>query len=186
MEILKENLYKKYKLEGLLDNKKLYKEKHNDFIEIGTIEEDFKRRFNISSKEINEIKKKYSDIPMIKNKFTKSRKDDNTAIEFYDWYKNQNQSCGYCGITQIELHRLFTNNSETILPLNKNWSKNIKGTLQIERLDSKDNSYKTDNLILACPLCNNAKSNLIDEASWREIFAEPMKKYYDKLLKNLQ
>lgn len=57
MEILKENLYKKYKLEGLLDNKKLYKEKHNDFIEIGTIEEDFKRRFNISSKEINEIKK---------------------------------------------------------------------------------------------------------------------------------
>lgn len=183
MEILKEELYKKYKLEGLLDDKKLYKKQHDDFFEKGTIIADFKKRFDIKEEEFDILTEKYSDIPIIKSKFTESRKNENTIEKFYNWYKSQNQSCGYCSITQSQLHQLFTNNPETkILPLNNNWSKNDKGTLQIERKNSENNSYHTSNLILACPLCNNAKSNLIDEDSWREIFAEPMKRYYDKLL----
>ena len=179
----KDELYKKYKLEGLLDDKKLYEKENNCFLEKGTIIADFKKRFDISEKEFDLFTKRYSDIPVIKSKFTESRKNENNIIEFYDWYVEQNQSCDYCGITQNELHKLFTNNPETkILPLNNNWSKNDKGTLQIERKDSTNNRYSISNLILACPLCNNAKSNLIDEDSWREIFAEPMKRYYNKLL----
>ena len=179
----KDELYKKYKLEGLLDDKKLYEKENNCLLKKGTIIADFKKRFDISEEEFDLFTERYSDIPVIKSKFTESRKNENNIIEFYDWYVEQNQSCDYCGITQNELHKLFTNNPETkILPLNNNWSKNDKGTLQIERKDSTKNSYSISNLILACPLCNNAKSNLIDEDSWREIFAEPMKRYYDKLL----
>jgi len=33
-----------------------------------------------------------------------------------------------------------------------------------------------------CPLCNNAKSNLIDEESWRKLFVPAMKEYYRRLL----
>ena len=179
----KDELYKKYKLEGLLDEKKLYEKENNCLLKKGTIIADFKKRFDISEEEFDLFTERYSDIPVIKSKFTESRKNENNIIEFYDWYVEQNQSCDYCGITQNELHKLFTNNPETkILPLNNNWSKNDKGTLQIERKDSTKNSYSISNLILACPLCNNAKSNLIDEDSWREIFAEPMKRYYNKLL----
>jgi len=31
-------------------------------------------------------------------------------------------------------------------------------------------------------LCNNAKSNLIDENSWFSLFVSPMREYYKKLL----
>lgn len=48
METTKEELYKKYKLEGLLDDKKLYKNQRNDFFETGTIIADLKKRFEIS------------------------------------------------------------------------------------------------------------------------------------------
>ena len=179
----KDELYKKYKLEGLLDDKKLYEKENNCLLKKGTIIADFKKRFDISEEEFDLFTERYSDIPVIKSKFTESRKNENNIIEFYDWYVEQNQSCDYCGITQNELHKLFTNKKKKkILPLNNNWSKNDKGTLQIERKDSTKNSYSISNLILACPLCNNAKSNLIDEDSWREIFAEPMKRYYNKLL----
>jgi len=59
--------------------------------------------------------------------------------------------------------------------------KRSSGTLEIERLDSSV-GYSEKNMILACPLCNNAKSNLIDEISWRELFVPAMKAYYEKLL----
>ena len=178
----KEQSYKQYKLNGLLDSKELYMQKHHDY-KIGTIVEHFKQHFEISQNEFDKFSEKFSDIPIIKAKFNNARKEafGNDAINFYDWFKSQNDCCGYCGITQEELHTLFTNNSNTKkLPLNDNWSKNDKGTLQIERLDSKDNSYVQSNIILACPLCNNAKSNLIDEVSWRDIFVDSMREYYEK------
>jgi hypothetical protein len=130
----------------------------------------------------SECKQYTIQIQNIRNKFHGDRKEDNDFESFFEWYKKQKSHCGYCGITQIELHSLFTYDDNAILPLNDNWSKNDKGTLQIERKDSKDNSYHVSNLILACPLCNNAKSNLIDEVSWRDFFVGAMIKYYEKLL----
>ena len=52
---------------------------------------------------------------------------------------------------------------------------------EIEKKDPAK-SYTFDNVILACPLCNNAKSNLISEEDWRRFFAVPMRKYYEHLL----
>jgi len=185
-----EIIYKEYKLKGYLDSKPLYKAQYPDYDENKqTILNDFKNRFNIADDQLGMLKDKYSDISAIKKKFTSQRREyfNNDAVKFYDWFKEQEDCCSYCGISQEELHQIFTDNVATkILPLNNNWSKNDKGTLQIERKDSHINEYKPSNMVLACPLCNNAKSNLIDEASWRNLFAPAMRKYYEQLLgKNL-
>lgn len=125
-----------------------------------------------------ECEKYRTDIQKIRDKFKGERKKDfsNDFEDFYDWFKSKEDYCGYCGISQDQLYELFSNK----LPLNEK-TKRSSGTLEIERLNSAGN-YSKENIILACPLCNNAKSNLIDEDSWREIFAEPMKRYYNKLL----
>jgi len=129
-----------------------------------------------------ETRDKRQEIQNIRNKFTGKRKKDfdDDFSKFYDWYEKQDQKCGYCGISQGELYYLFR--EERKLPLN-NAIKRSSGTLEIERKDSAGNSYNEKNIILACPLCNNAKSNLIDEGNWADFFVEPMQKYYAKLLK---
>lgn len=113
--------------------------------------------------------------------------------ELVKWYKEQENKCGYCGITAEELEKIaffrgkklfksgILNSCEKNLTLNGK-RKRSKGTLEIERLDSVSNKYNFGNVILACPLCNNAKSNLIDEKGWRSIFVPAMKKYYASIL----
>ncbi len=161
-----------------------FKQKDMKYIENILKKFDSNKTYQDVQRLVEECKKYTREIQNIRNKFTKERKVDNNENfeEFFKWYKNQKSHCGYCGITQQELHTLFTYDDNKTLPLNDNWSKNDRGTLQIERLDNKSNSYNVANLILACPLCNNAKSNLIDENSWREIFVEFMRIYYKKLL----
>jgi hypothetical protein len=147
----------------------------------------------ISRKELinlrtNEVDNLIKHIQYIYNKFTgERRKSFNKFKEFYEWYEKQEQKCGYCGITQDNLYKLFSKDNR-ILPILDNKrvyekvAKRSSGTLEIERLDSSID-YDSKNIILACPLCNNAKSNLIDEKNWKEIFVPAMKEYYNKLLK---
>jgi hypothetical protein len=133
-----------------------------------------------------------ADIQKIRTKFTKSRKkafkeSNKDFRDFYDWYKDQKQKCAYCGISQENLYILFAEGDARILPylvpnkIYKNAPKRSSGTLEIERLDCAS-AYIPENMILACPLCNNAKSNLIDEESWCELFVPAMQEYYKKLL----
>jgi len=112
--------------------------------------------------------------------FNKDREDFFANFdECIKWFQKQNCKCGYCGINQKELLSIVCKRDRN-LTLNRK-SKRSKGTLEIEKKDSKE-SYTYDNCILACPLCNNAKSNLIDENDWRNIFAKPMREYYKKIL----
>ncbi|MGD9554286.1 MAG: HNH endonuclease [Arcobacteraceae bacterium] len=101
-----------------------------------------------------------------------------------EWFESQNNMCGYCGITQTELQEVKVKRDGN-LTLNKK-TKRSQGILEIEQKIPVVNTTKAyddfNNLILACPLCNNAKSNLIDEESWREIFVDSMRKYYEKIL----
>jgi 5-methylcytosine-specific restriction endonuclease McrA len=98
------------------------------------------------------------------------------------WFESEGNKCGYCGISQDQLHEVVKKRNGN-LTLNAK-KKRSKGTLEIERLNpSLEQGYQFGNIILACPLCNNAKSNLIDEASWRELFVPSMRKYYEKILK---
>jgi 5-methylcytosine-specific restriction endonuclease McrA len=141
---------------------------------------------NITRQQVQELynKTRYRTeyIQNIRDKFKgeERQKAFSNFREFFEWYEAQEQKCGYCGISQQQLHTIFQ--EERLLPLNDNWSKNVKGTLQIERINSKTNSYEAKNIILACPLCNNAKSNLIDDRSWCGLFAPAMTKYYNRLL----
>lgn len=145
-------------------------------------------KMGITLDEVRELrvnnKQKTDEIQKIRNKFTGQRRIDfgNDFIKFYNWYSKEVENgakCGYCGISQEELIKFFK--EKNVLPLN-DAVKRSSGTLEIERKDSSTNNYGSENIILACPLCNNAKSNLIDESSWRNFFVEPMRQYYAKLL----
>ena len=180
-QISPEERYKNYKLRGLLDSKSAYLARHPGQAILGTIAETFRSQFMILENNYNYYAKKYAEIQKIKSKYTKKRAEDfGSIVDFYDWYKKQSQTCGYCGITQDELKELFAEKNRT-LPLNSK-KKRASGTLEIERRNSASNTYDASNMILACPLCNNAKSNLIDEESWKSLFVSPMRRYYEKLL----
>jgi len=157
---------KKYKKGGI--NKficdAIYK-KHNDF----------------GLEKLNEIKEFFNDYhKKYTLYFNKNRKAffDNYN-ECMKWFEKQGCKCGYCGVTQKELDEIVEKRKENFTLNNK--TKRSKGTLEIEKKDSNI-GYEIDNMILACPLCNNAKSNLIDEVSWRNIFVKPMRDYYKKIL----
>ena len=118
------------------------------------------------------------------NYYSKKRKDlflpYSNAIKLVKWWKEQKDQCNYCGITTSELHEIANNREYGKLTLN-GLTKRSKGTLEIEQKTSQitGNDYKElENLILACPLCNNAKSNLISEKNWRKYFAIPMRNSY--------
>ena len=157
-----EEIYKEYKLRGLLDSKQLYKNEHPTIEIESTIIKTFKKQFSISEDEYDGYVEKFSDIQKIKSKYTEEREEGfKSIVKFYDWYKEQPQVCGYCYISQKELYELFTKDENKKLPLN-DAIKRSYGTLEIERKDSTTNTYDDTNSILACPLCNNAKSNLIN------------------------
>ena len=150
---------------------------------------DSSKKYSDVQRLYEECKEKRTEVQKIRKKFTKERQKDNKDFKtFYDWYREEKTKniCDYCAISQEELKLIFP----LKIPLNYELKiksgdspKRASGTLEIERKDSENNSYHVDNLILACPLCNNAKSNLIDEKSWRELFVQPMRNYYEKLLK---
>ena len=153
---------------------------------------EIEKEMNISRKELralltHEVMEYRQHIQKIYKKYNKERSKAFPRFkDFFNWYEKQEQICGYCGVSQVDLYKIFKKNNG-ILPYiipTKEYEKEPKrssGTLEIERLDSSE-KYGEDNIILACPLCNNAKSNLIDEVSWRELFVPAMKAYYKKLL----
>jgi len=98
-----------------------------------------------------------------------------------EWYATQKESCNYCGINQLELHRIVESRNGK-LTLNQK-TKRSKGTMEIEKLDP-NKGYTFDNSVLSCPFCNNAKSNLISEDDWRKFFVPAMKNYFKSILSN--
>lgn len=102
-------------------------------------------------------------------------------VNFLNWYKMQKNSCGYCGISHEELQQIVRIRGGNLTLNNK--KKRSRGNLEIEKKDPSL-GYVFSNCILACPLCNNAKSNLIDDESWIKYFSLPMKKYYNEILTN--
>lgn len=141
---------------------------------------------------LEEIKDYFEEYHTIYKYYNEERKElFSDHVELLNWWKEQENKCQYCGITQNELYKIAELRGELIkkeegkegnnLTINGKTKRSI-GTLEIERKDCTK-SYTYKNCILACPLCNNAKSNLIDEEGWKDFFAVPMKKYYDELLK---
>lgn len=152
---------------------------------------------------ITELKKEglnYQDcVDSFNNKYPKYKDyhklyyNEQRALFFSDpeklikWFDNQKNSCGYCGITQEKLKKLAKLRGKNGIPnLTLNGKiKRSKGTLEIEKKDPNKGYTSDEQCILACPLCNNAKSNLIDEENWKDLFVEPMKKYYKKTIRQV-
>lgn len=80
--------------------------------------------------------------------------------EFINWYKQQGDTCHYCGIKEHVLREL--------IDAKKLFSKRFlkRGRhLEIERKNSskKSNVYSKENCVLACYFCNNDKSDVFSE-----------------------
>lgn len=77
--------------------------------------------------------------------------------DFITWYvdtkSKQNNCCFYCKTNQSII-------SSNIMTL----TKRPRGRhLEVERKDSKNNTYDENNCVLACYFCNNAKSDVFNE-----------------------
>lgn len=94
--------------------------------------------------------------------------------EFFDWYKSQPSTCGYCGIEEKKLRELF-GGDKPFLETKRGRGK----SLELERRDSKSNEYSEVNCILACYLCNNHKSDLISEEDHKKYFTGQIRQYLE-------
>ena len=139
-------------------------------------------------KTLLEVKSYFAKYAELESKYNNEKrknlfKNPETIVK---WFENQNNMCGYCAVTQDELNEIVVKRNGNLTLKQKTKRKN--GILEIEQKtpvnESENKKAYSDfeNLILACPLCNNAKSNLIDESSWRDIFVDSMREYYEKLL----
>lgn len=116
----------------------------------------------------------YQTLKMIRQKYTKNRKDGfKTFAHFYDWYKAQNQKCYYCGTMQGELEKLFDDELVS--------SSKFNATLHIEQKIPKQ-GYNKDNCVLACALCNNAKSDMVNDKNFKRYFADSMRTFIKDLI----
>ena len=57
--------------------------------------------------------------------------------------------------------------------------------LEVERKDSVSNEYNADNCVLACYFCNNDKSNVFNEAEYREYLSD-RRSFFEKKYKELK
>ncbi|EAL5741226.1 hypothetical protein DR740_07440 [Campylobacter lari] len=102
----------------------------------------------------------------------------NGIDKFISWYKKQEKECYYCKIAQSDLDKLFGNNK----PINSK-KRAFNGKLQIERLNP-DKGYNEENCVLACCICNNAKSDMISASDFEKYFSNSVKNFYKDLLEN--
>ncbi len=120
---------------------------------------------------------KYAEFVKIRTRFTSSdseRKDGFGSFKaFYEWFLAQKDKCHYCGTSQDELKRLFDKGAIS--------SKKFSATLHIERKNA-NKGYNAQNCVLACALCNNAKSDMISEPNFQKYFANSVKEFVNDLL----
>lgn len=133
------------------------------------------KTLGVSYEELEELRKKYSHIKEFYDRYGQNRPDFfKDAIAFIEWYVEQDSRCHYCKISQESLRKIVSKRGGN-LTYNEG-SKRASGSLEIEKLDP-NKGYTLENSVLACPFCNNAKSNLIKDSDWKKYFAEAMENY---------
>tara|TARA_Y100000310_G_C20549732_1_gene747432 strand:+ start:178 stop:858 length:681 start_codon:yes stop_codon:yes gene_type:complete len=146
-----------------------------------TLDEFYMQELNISKERLTELRDEFAEFNKLYTRYFNEQRQElfNHPTELLKWYNDQNGSCNYCAVTQEELLKIVKNRDGNLTLNNK--TKRSKGTLEIEKLDPNQ-GYTLKNSVLACPFCNNAKSNLISEEDWREFFKPAMQQYHKKLL----
>ena len=146
-----------------------------------TLNEFYLLELDISQEQLTELRAEFADFNKLYTRYFNEQREKlfNDPTKLLKWYNDQNGSCNYCAITQEELLKIVKNRGGNLTLNNK--TKRSKGNLEIEKLNPSE-GYTFDNSVLACPFCNNAKSNLISEDDWREFFKPAMQHYHKKLL----
>ncbi|MCL2484990.1 MAG: hypothetical protein FWF32_02915 [Endomicrobia bacterium] len=135
----------------------------------------------------------FKDEEGIEKKYKSRKKGFGDFKNFLNWYfsqyKKQQGKCYYCGMEEKDLKDLLEGNKKNSFKSKKFTS----GGLQIERKvapdeyhENSDNGYTIENCVLACALCNNAKSDLISSDDFMKFFAKPMQDYLEKRKKELK
>ena len=72
-------------------------------------------------------------------------------------YKRDGKKCHYCGIEEEDFFRI--------------WGKFYGGKRRKLEVDRKDNEkgYNEENYVLACPICNNAKSDKFTYEEFKKV-----------------
>jgi len=72
-------------------------------------------------------------------------------------YKRDGKKCYYCGIEEEDFFRI--------------WGKFYGGKRRKLEVDRKDNEkdYREENCVLACPVCNNAKSDKFTYEEFKKV-----------------
>lgn len=86
------------------------------------------------------------------------------------WYIKQPQKCFYCNTEEEILKYLFGKN--------KIETKRKRGeNLEIDRKDTENKYYSEDNCVLACYICNNTKSDMMNSEEFKKYFGDIIHKY---------
>lgn len=141
------------------------------------------KKLNITRLEVSELYKRTKNecdsIQRIKNRYNsikhRGKNDFSDFRSFYIWFNKQKKQhgdfqCFYCGTKEESLKKLFEKKALD--------SKKFNGTLHIERLNS-DKPYNEKNCVLACSICNNAKSDFISCKEFKAYFAQSVKSFID-------
>ncbi|MCV3419308.1 hypothetical protein L8T85_00035 [Campylobacter lari] len=150
----------------------------NDVINLKNHYEVVRKKYKIN-KDIKDENEKFGAIDKIVEEKFKDMKN------FAMWYekaylKIESKSklkCHYCGIDEEKLKNLFENKLIT------SKKPSFNSSLQIERLDP-DQGYNEENCVLACCICNNAKSDMISAENFKKYFKTPIESFYKDLLEN--
>lgn len=72
---------------------------------------------------------------------------------FFEWYQSEPKRCVYCGMTPEEI-RVYKGHDAL--------------RLTVDRMDS-NRGYSLDNMVLACPVCNTVKNNVLTYEQMLEV-----------------
>jgi len=107
--------------------------------------------------------------------------------DFYNWYNDQEKKCHYCDLKEDESQKLVMLEK---LKSDRFPEKGIikrgraRGVwLEIDRKKPKEN-YSRTNCVLSCYFCNNDKSDIFDEISYKK-FMKNRYGYLKKLIKEI-
>lgn len=146
-----------------------------------TLNEFYQEELGVSEEELDKLRETFARFNSLYTKYHDAERQElfSDPEQLTTWYDDQKESCHYCKITQAQLHKIVEKRNGN-LTLNQK-TKRSKGTLEIEKLDPSQ-GYSFDNAVLACPFCNNAKSNLISDTDWRKFFVPAIQDYFKELL----
>lgn len=100
-----------------------------------------------------------------------------TRQEFINWDLKQPRECFYCGISE-----------EAMLNIPLFYKKRGIGDFYRLTIDRKDNTkfYSLDNIVLACPRCNETKGELFSAKEFKEIALNYIKPKWLKFLSSME